>query len=227
MGPLPIPPVSSALPSRPSNPHTLKNMSKADFKDPTPNELHVYFHPHPLKSINKAHVASMMSSLTPGAAPVETGLYIQASRSLFHRSLKAPFTAERDACTKRNNWHTQSPTSYQELADECVKKGYMEATVRSIDGKENVKCTIVMAALGESLPKGVWKIRIWKEPVKWVASKLMMLTDALDRAHKEKAEKKEIKDEEKGALNKLEEKKKDLETESLSSEDEKDVKSWL
>ncbi|KAJ4353903.1 uncharacterized protein N0V89_005634 [Didymosphaeria variabile] len=219
-GPLPIPPVPSALPA-------LNNMSKPDSKNRGPNQLHVYFHPHPIKSINKTHVNSIMSSLTPGAAPVDTGFYIQTCRNLFHRGTKAPFTANREASTKRKKWHIQSTTSYQELVDVYLKKGYVEATVRSVDGKENVKCTVVMVAPGEKVPKGLWKIRIWKEPVKWVVSKLMTLEGALVRARKEKVEKQKTKDEEKEALKRLEEKEKDLETESLSSEDEKDVKSWL
>jgi hypothetical protein len=223
----PTPPVQTGLPTAASAPRSSTNKvnPKTDVKpDPKgsseqphttprrPAKLRIHFHPHPLKSTNKGHVTNMLRSLTPGAAPVETGLYIQSTRSLFTRGTKAPFTAARAANSKRDLWGMDT-ASFDELVDMYMERGRVDAVVRDTEGKK-VKCFIALVGPGEKVPKGVWKIRVWKEPVKWVAAKWMAIGESFRKAKEEKRLKREMKA-------RAEEKARELETESLDGGYEK------
>ncbi|KAL5414517.1 hypothetical protein PMIN04_008977 [Paraphaeosphaeria minitans] len=206
-----------------------KSTSKAATKDsstkPRPDRLHVYFHSHPLKSINVDHVKEVNKSIVPGARPVHTGLYLHSSRSLFSRGAKAPVMAyipPGGKPTMRCIWGTDG-AHFNEIMDLYMKNGVVKAVVKNTNADgEKVKCDILLTGSWDKVYESAFKIRIWKEPVMWARAKWMAVKDEFRKSCEEVHEQIRKEKEEKEMKRLAGEKTKALESESDDGEwDEK------
>ncbi|KAF2446359.1 hypothetical protein P171DRAFT_430520 [Karstenula rhodostoma CBS 690.94] len=224
------PPVQTRIPAPSSSKKSSGETSSKNTSDskpstmPRPDCLRIQFHPHPLKSINKTHIRYTNYSVMPGTDPVDTGLYLRASRSLFSRSVKAPITGYLPADAKRttsSHW-VLNTACFDELVDLYMKHGVAKGVVRNrgADG-EKVKCTVVFVGMGEKVPKDMWKIKAWKEPVTWVRAKVMSFRGAYANAKEESVAREERKERDREAKRYAEEK-----ARALECEDEDDEVEW-
>lgn len=191
---------------------------------PRPSSLRIHFHPHPLKSINKTHIKSFNHSVMLSANPIDTGLQLRSSRSLFFHTTKASIAAYAPTNGRRSTYSTWGIESgpFHELMDLYMKHGVATAVVWGRDAEGvKVECSIALVGPGENVPKGLWKIRIWKEPVTWIRAKVMDARiawfDACEQAKERKERQREIK-------KCAEEKEKALESDSESEEGDWDEK---
>ncbi|KAK7190136.1 hypothetical protein PSPO01_03857 [Paraphaeosphaeria sporulosa] len=203
----------------------VKKTSKVNTKDgstqPRPDRLHIHFHPHPLKSTNVDHINNVNASIVPGALPVDTGLYLRPSRSLFSHGGKAPIMAYIPPGGKPSThcmWTTDS-AHFNEAIDLYMKHGFVKAVIKNtnVDG-EKVKCSVLLIGPWEQVPKGAFKIHIWKEPVTWVRAAWMAVKDEFRKSCEEVREQIRKEKEENEMKKRAEEKSKALESESEDGE---------